>query len=175
MKKLSRILILGNAGTGKNYRGERLSKAIRIPFYDIDDIIFKEKFTIIRSKPQRSRLARTLAKKRRWICGAFPSAWNSSLAQSSQKIIILTENRIILAYRIITRYFKRKHSQAPEKESLFGLWNLLKFMWHDFRPEGKKGIYFEKIKKKYACKIVLLHAKKEQAAYFAKLAEECKK
>jgi SpoVK/Ycf46/Vps4 family AAA+-type ATPase len=57
-----RILILGAPGTGKNWTGERIAKNLGIPFYDTDDIAWKQKYTLKRSHKEKCEIINKIIK-----------------------------------------------------------------------------------------------------------------
>ncbi|MDO8661529.1 MAG: hypothetical protein Q7K43_06575 [Candidatus Woesearchaeota archaeon] len=172
---INKILIIGNAGSGKNYCGEILSKETKIPFYDIDNIIWIKKFCLKRTKTERRIIVNKIIKRKEWIFGAFPRPWNLKIASAAKQIVILIEKRQVTTYRVIKRYFKRKYSQVPPKENIFELWNLLTYCWKDFTPKGESGKYCEMLKQKYQNKVMVLNGKRERDEYFEKISVQIKK
>jgi adenylate kinase family enzyme len=60
--KLNKIYILGTSGSGKTYVGNILSKKLKIPVYDSDDIMFIKKFSKTRTKKQRENKLSLISK-----------------------------------------------------------------------------------------------------------------
>lgn len=123
---LNRVYLLGTSGTGKTYLGNILSKKLKLPFYDSDNVYFIKKFTLSRTKEQRKKLLDKIAKKKKWIIDARGSAWSRDPMKKADLIIWLQPNIFVRTYRILKRYFSRK---GEYEEDLKSIWNLLRYSW----------------------------------------------
>lgn len=68
-----RIYITGAPGTGKTWFAERITKEMGIQFYDMDDISWKKKYTIMRSKEEKAKILKKIVDTEKWIiagCGS---------------------------------------------------------------------------------------------------------
>ncbi|MDP4012641.1 MAG: AAA family ATPase [Candidatus Nanoarchaeia archaeon] len=107
MKK-DRIYIIGTMGSGKSTLAKKLSKKLKIPYYDLDDIFYARKYTVIRSYEECEKLLKNLTKKKKWIIEGVYSKWVESGIKRSHLVICLEIPFLISVYRVISRRFKRK-------------------------------------------------------------------
>lgn len=123
---MKKILILGSSGSGKTYLGNILSKKLKIKQYDLDDIKYKRKFDIGRTKEEKIKLITKLTKKSSWIMTGISFSWIDRAVESADKIIMLKRNIFLESYRVIKRFLKRKYDPKPPKENIAGLCGLIK-------------------------------------------------
>ena len=122
--KPNRIYILGISGSGKSFLGKILSKQLKIPHYDSDDVRFIKKFSKARTKDQRKILIDRIIKKKKWILDAKGSDWDRHAMKKSELVIWLQITLTKRLYRILKRYYARK---GEFEEDISSLWELVKF------------------------------------------------
>ena len=127
---MKRILILGSSGSGKTYFGKILSKKLKIKQYDLDDIHYKRKFDISRTKEEKKKVLDKISKRPSWIITGVRFSWIDCAIKRADKIIILQRNVFIESYRVIKRFIKRKYGPNPPEETLKNLFDLIK--WNTF-------------------------------------------
>jgi len=126
MKKLTKIYILGVSGSGKTHLGKILSKKLKIPLYDSDEVMFIKKFTKFRPKEKRKQLIGKISQKAKWIIDSRGSDWSRAPMKKADIIIWLQPNRFIRTFRIFKRYLSRK---GKYEESLKSLINVIRYSW----------------------------------------------
>ncbi len=108
---LKRIYILGPSGSGKSTIAKELSKELKIPNYDLDDIFWIKKPIKKRKESLfRPRLKKLIVKKKWIIEGVFHS-WVKDAIKKSDLIILVDLSSKTLSWRLFKRYFKRKFSK----------------------------------------------------------------
>ncbi len=139
-KKIKKIYILGASGGGKSYLANKISKILKIPSYDIDDVRFIKKYTKSRTKKQRKILIDRILKKSKWILDARGTDWDRHAMKKADLIIWLKTPFPKRTFRILKRSFKRRHQEDLE-EPFLGVLSLIKHSGsHRF---GKKSTSFE--------------------------------
>jgi len=151
MKKYKRILIFGMAGTGKNWFGERLSKKLRIHFYDTDDMAWKKRFTIMRSWEKKSEMLKKVSKKDKWIIGSGATSYVSPAEKKADLIIILKANFFCSTYRIINRHIK--NNRSGKEESLNNVFGIAYSNFLSYISKNGMNAHLEKLKSKYPKKV----------------------
>ena len=143
-KKINRIYILGTSGSGKTFLGKILSKKLKIPLYDSDDVMFIKKFTQIRTKKERKKFIDKISKKSKWIIDSRGSEWSRNPMKKSNLIIWLQPRFPLRTIRIIKRYNERKKIGRTE-EDVKSLLKLLRYsITHKYH---KNSSGFKNIKK----------------------------
>lgn len=115
-KKRERIYILGITGSGKSFLAKRISKILKIPTYDMDDIRFIKKFTKARTPAQRKKKVDKLLKQKKWIFDARGTDWDRHAMLKADTIVWLLTPSYKRVFRIIKRYIKRRKNPKIEEE-----------------------------------------------------------
>lgn len=156
--KMKRILILGRAGTGKNWFGERLSKKLKIRFYDLDDFSWKKRFTVRRSDVERLRLLKSAIKKDKWIMGGWGTLKSNPVKEKADLIVILKANFFVTTYRIVKRNIKHKGKEESPYNNFQLVWqNVLVYSGKD-----EQKFFFDELIKKYPKKVLILNQKEKR-------------
>ncbi len=123
MKKPQRIRVLGTSGSGKTYLAKKLSKELKIKYYDLDDIFWIKKYTKKLPKHKRKEKAKDLTKRRKWIIEGIYGDWSLSSFKKSDLVIWLDPPFRIRSWRIFKRYLRRKLDKSIEEcwKDCFGL------------------------------------------------------
>jgi len=159
INQAKRIYILGTSGSGKSYLAGILSKKLSIPRYDLDNILYHVKYTKKRKVENRIKMLKPLAKKKKWILEGVYGSWIEDALKKADIVIVLDIPLRILAWRILSRYFKRI---GKEKESLKDAIDLIRYA-----SKYKKGDHSSGYKshmnliKKYQLKKIIIKNKKE--------------
>ena len=103
-----RILILGPPGSGKTTLGKKLAKSLNIPYYDTDDILWVEKFSKKRDKPQCKTKIAKISNSQSWIIGGTAKSWVSPAEERATEILVLQTSFLKCCIRIPKRYLLRK-------------------------------------------------------------------
>jgi len=101
--KLNKIIIIGPSLSGKTYFSKKLSSVINIPTHDLDDIIWKEKFTKRNSYVNVKKEFTKIHSKRKWIIEGIYGSWIEPAVKKADLIILMYPNK----YKFILRFFKR--------------------------------------------------------------------
>ena len=125
-KKINRIYIVGTSGSGKSFLGNILSKKLKIPIYDSDEVMFVKKFTKVRTKEERKKIIDKISNKSKWIIDARASEWSRNPMKKSDLIIWLQTSIPLRTLRILSRYFSRK-KRGETEEDIKSLVKLLKY------------------------------------------------
>jgi len=125
-KKIKKIYILGASGGGKSYLANEISKILKIPSYDIDDVRFIKKYTKARTKKQRKILIDRILKKSKWILDARGTDWDRHAMKKADLIIWLKTPFPKRTFRILKRSFKRRNQRNLD-ETFLGVLSLIKY------------------------------------------------
>lgn len=106
-----RIHIIGSVGSGKTTIAKQLSSKLKIPFFELDNIVWiRDKAgDIRRTEKEREKYLDTILQSESWIIeGVHNEEWVSSSFQHADLIILLDPSYSTRTYRIIKRFFKQK-------------------------------------------------------------------
>jgi len=151
IKQARRIHIFGACGSGKSFLSKKLSKILRLPVYDLDDIFWKKgkerKYDVKRDEKERARLLKKLVKKDKWIIEGCFSSWVDDSIKRSDLVVWLNPPFHLLSYRLISRFMRRK--LLGDLEGWKGLWKLLKYAKNYHKKNQPAGYYkhLEQIKR----------------------------
>jgi adenylate kinase family enzyme len=164
MKKLNRIHILGTSGSGKTFLSKKLSKIFKIKIYDLDDIFWlrngARKYDTKRNEKERNRLLNQITKRKKWIIEGCYSSWVEESIKNSDLVIWLNPPFHILAFRLISRFFKRKLLGTREGWRDLGL--LLKYAKNYHKKGQPAGYYLHKeLIEKHKVKMIYIQTSKE--------------
>ena len=154
---------MGALGTGKTYLGKRLSSAMHIPLYDLDDIQWTRKFDKYRPLEQRKKLIHRITRKTKWVVSGVPFPWTGIAIHRAQQIIILQESFWLQTLRIILRGIKMSVNDAVSLGAILGA------LRHNYTGFHKKNGYgaktIERIKKEHQEKVTMISSKSEMRRF----------
>ena len=160
--RYKRILIFGAAGTGKTWLAKRLSEKSGISYFDTDDIAWKKKYTLERSRDEKEVMLNNICKKNEWVICSGATSYVACAVERADLIIILEVNVVRGAYRIIARHIKRK-SKGKEGTLKHTLKLIQLSYLANHTSSGKGHVHYEKLKAKYPKKVeVFSHKKKHE-------------
>lgn len=119
--KIDKIYVLGHSGAGSTTLAEQLSEILKIPSYDMDDLIFIKKFIKYRSRAHRKRLVNNISKKKKWIIDSRGNDWNRNAMKKADLIIWLQTPFHKRAFRILRRFFQRRKNNEFDENLLDAL------------------------------------------------------
>ncbi len=136
-----RIHIIGSVGSGKTTFAKQLSSKFKIPYYELDNIVWirDKSGDIRRTEKEREEYLNTIVQSNSWIIeGVHNEEWVSSSFKHAEVIIFLETDYQIRTYRIIKRFLKQKlrleHSHYKPTWQIF----LKMFKWNrHFEEVGK--------------------------------------
>ncbi|RFB14754.1 DNA topology modulation protein FlaR [Bacillus sp. HNG] len=150
-----RIHIIGSVGSGKTTFAKLLSSKLKIPFYELDNVVWiRDKAgDIRRTEQEREEYLNTIIQSDSWIIeGVHNEEWVSSSFHHADLIIFLDPSYSTRTYRIIKRFLKQK--LRLEDSNYKPTWKIFlkMFKWNrHFEKVGKPhffkkyGVYEDKL------------------------------
>ena len=149
-----RIHIIGSVASGKTTLAKKLSTQLGIPYYELDNIVWKRGVTEDRRRTEQERevYLETIIQSEKWIIeGVHNEDWVANSFYEADVIIFLNTPYAIRTFRIIKRYIKQtlgieKSNYKPNIRIFFKM-----FKWNrHFESVGKKHFFeeFGKLKEK---------------------------
>ncbi|KQL32727.1 DNA topology modulation protein FlaR [Bacillus sp. FJAT-25509] len=164
-----KIHIIGSVGSGKTTLARQMSKKLNIPYYELDNVVWKRQKghkDIRRSKQERECYLNTLIRTDTWIIeGVHNEDWVGNSFKNAELIIFLDTSYSVRTYRIIKRYFLQKlrlekSNYKPTLKIFFKM-----FKWNKYFEEVGKPKFFKKFKD-YNDKILVVNNINEVEDYF---------
>ncbi|MEH6942682.1 AAA family ATPase [Bacillus sp. JJ722] len=150
-----RIHIIGSVGSGKTTLAKELSRKLNIPYYELDNVVWKrdKNGDVIRTEKEREEYLNTIINTGRWIIeGVHNEDWVANSFQNADLIIFLDTKYSIRTYRIIKRFILQmfrleKSNYTPKLEIFFKMFKWNKYFEEVGKPNfyNKFGIYSEKL------------------------------
>ncbi|WP_057913717.1 AAA family ATPase [Peribacillus muralis] len=164
----NKIHIIGSVGSGKTTLARELSSKLNIPFYELDNVMWKryESGDIRRTEEEREEYFNSIIHSPTWIVeGIHNEEWVSDGFRYAELILFLDTNYSVRTYRIIKRFFLQKigverSHYTPTFEIFFKM-----FKWNRYFEEVGKPNFYKKFGK-YDNKIVVVTNKNEIKDYF---------
>lgn len=128
-KTIRRIHITGAPGTGKTTLGKQLSQILRIPLYELDDLLWVKKYEQRRTKEERITLLKKITAKRSWITDSTSTSCAQDAVQKADLVIEIQQPRPVLAWRILRRKLQQQQQPGAPKETLRSILNLSRYAW----------------------------------------------
>ncbi|MDR4889768.1 DNA topology modulation protein FlaR [Fredinandcohnia sp. QZ13] len=143
-----RIHIIGSVGSGKTTFAKQLSSKLKIPFYELDNVVWiRDKAgDIRRTEKERDDYLNTIIQSDSWIIeGVHNEEWVSSSFHHADLIIFLDPCYPTRTYRIIKRFLKQK--LRLEDSNYKPTWKIFlkMFKWNRHFEEVGKPHFFKKI------------------------------
>ncbi|WP_312469832.1 AAA family ATPase [Neobacillus sp.] len=150
-----RIHIIGSVGSGKTTLAKELSSKLNVPFYELDNVVWKrfQSGDIRRTDEEREDYLNSIIHSKTWIIeGVHNEEWVTNSFQNAELIIFLDTKYSIRTYRIIKRFVLQqlgveKSHYKPTTEIFFKM-----FKWNrHFEKVGKPnffnkfGVYNDKL------------------------------
>ena len=155
--KPKRIHIIGSVGSGKSTLARILSHKLNIPYYELDNVVWKRTTNgDIRNSPEeRDDQFNKIIQSDAWIIEGVHYKWTSEGFELADLIIFLDTTPWKRNYRIIKRFVVQKlgFEKGNYKQTFNMLW--LMYKWnHSFEKENKPEIF--QLLKRYNSKLVVL-------------------
>jgi adenylate kinase family enzyme len=127
---ISRIHIIGPAGSGKTYAANRLARLLDIPAHDLDDLFWDKADPGYSRKADpvvRDAMLGDILRSERWIIEGVYLSWVEASFKRADRILLLDVGVWTCARRIIKRFILRRVGvlQSNKRETLKGLRDLL--------------------------------------------------
>lgn len=105
---LRRIHIAGPYGSGKSTFAKKLSKILKIPIYELDELKYNRKNNTERNEKEMNSILKKIVLKKEWI---IEGAWSDRARDSFRRadiVIILNPPRRTLIYNHLKRIISRQ-------------------------------------------------------------------
>lgn len=140
-----KIHIIGSVGSGKTTLAKELSRKLEIPYYELDNVVWKRSETdeIRRTVDERKDVLNGIIKSDSWIIeGVHNEEWVANSFKHAEVIIFLDINYKVRTYRIIKRFIlqKLKVEQSHYKPT-FEIF-LKMFKWNKYFEDVGKPNFF---------------------------------
>lgn len=158
---MKKIRIIGTCGSGKSYLAKELSKKLKIPHYDLDDIFWKKKYTKRREEKEMKKMVNKTMKKNKWIIEGI-QYYNHNIEKTFKKadlILWLKTKTTTSCYRIIRRYITRKNEKQENAKNTLKL--LKSPILYNLNIKSKSKKTHREISNKYKKKLIILKNKKQ--------------
>lgn len=153
----TKVYIIGGLGSGKSYFAKKLSEKIGVPYFDIDQIVFKESRFDERTESERNAIFENIFKKDSWILeGTFTEDWIIPGLEASSRIIYLTTPPAARLYRFIKRILKQG---ILKQNDLLGRTKLVLGFKH--KEWDRTANKYEEVLALHKNKVITLKSKKE--------------
>lgn len=144
-KHPNKIHIIGSVGSGKTTLARTLSSKLQIPYYELDNVVWKrsENGDIRNTPEERDRQLNDIVSSNTWIVEGAHHTWVSQSFQHADIIIFLDVALSKRVYRITKRYILQllRLEKANYKPS-FNMY-LKMFKWtRDFERKNKAEILY---------------------------------
>ncbi|MFD9627358.1 AAA family ATPase [Peribacillus muralis] len=164
----NKIHIIGSVGSGKTTLARELSSKLNIPFYELDNVMWKRNASgdIRRTEEEREEYFNSIIHTPTWIVeGIHNEEWVSDGFRNAELILFLDTNYSVRTYRIIKRFFLQKIGvERSHYTPIFKIFFKM-FKWNRYFEEVGKPNFYNKFGK-YDNKIVVVTNKNEIKDYF---------
>ncbi|MGM0750806.1 MAG: DNA topology modulation protein FlaR [Bacillota bacterium] len=112
MNTAKRIHIIGSVASGKSTLARRLSKERGIPYYELDNVIWRRhpNGDIRNTEEQRRDILTSILKRESWIIeGVHYQKWMFKCLEEAELIIFLDTPKRKRNFRILKRYIEEKY------------------------------------------------------------------
>lgn len=126
-----KIHIIGSIGSGKTTLARKLSTQLKIPYFELDNVVRKRLDTgdIKRTPEERDAYLEDIINSDKWIIEGVHHKWVAPSLQNAEVIIFLDTKLSIRKFRIIKRFIRQKLGleKANYKPTLKILMDLYKY------------------------------------------------
>lgn len=162
LKNFNRIHIFGSVGSGKTTLVKKLSSKLNIPYYELDNIVWKRNKSgdIRRTEQERKKVLNKIIHSKTWIIeGVHIQDWVDNSFRHADLIIFLDTSYSIRVYRIIKRFILQKlgYEYSNYKPTIKIFFQMFKWNRH-FEEDGKQNFY--KKYGNYSDKILVIRNKR---------------
>lgn len=105
-----KIHIIGSVGSGKTTLARKLSTQLQIPYYELDNVVWKRFGTgdIKRTPKERDNYLKDIVNLDKWVIEGVHHKWIVPCLQNADVILFLDTKLSIRRFRIIKRFFMQK-------------------------------------------------------------------
>ncbi|EMT53842.1 hypothetical protein I532_07500 [Brevibacillus borstelensis AK1] len=163
----TKIHIIGSVGSGKTTLARLLSAKLDVPFYELDNVVWKRFKTgdVRRTDEERDELLGEITSADVWIVEGVHHKWVHPSFERADLIIFLDTSYRTRTFRIIKRFVRQKLGlERANYKPTFRIFRNM-FVWNaHFENESKPEI--EKMLGRYSEKLVVLKDNSEMEKYF---------
>ncbi|MFF2449464.1 DNA topology modulation protein FlaR [Neobacillus sp. NPDC058068] len=167
---MQKIHIIGSVGSGKTTLARTLSAMLKVPHYELDNVVWKRCTTgdIRRTVDERDEYLNSIILTDAWIIEGVHYEWVTQSFQHADVIIFLDTDYAKRTYRIIKRFILQMAGlEKANYKPTFMMFRKM-FKWNAyFENESKPEIV--KILSQYPDKLIILKDTKEIEKYFKKM------
>jgi len=156
---MKKIYIIGGPGSGKTFISKVISKKTGIPFFELDNIFWKDIFKYSQKEDQliRDKNFKEIVSRSSWIVEGSYYKWIDEGFKNADIIVILNISKIISSFRVITRSIRERYS-GESKASFYSIYKMIKWgIGYDYKI---LPIIYKKADK-YKNKVVIISSSKE--------------
>ena len=139
-----RVHIIGSVGSGKTTLARTLSKQYDIPYFELDNVVWKRHISsdIRRTDDERDTYLNEIISTKKWIVeGAHNHKWVTKSFNNADLIIFLDTPYLVRIYRIIKRYVRQLLGIEPANYTPSFKLFMKMFRWNKaFEKENKPQI-----------------------------------
>ncbi|WP_199425583.1 AAA family ATPase [Thermaerobacillus caldiproteolyticus] len=165
----NKIHIIGSVGSGKTTLARTLSSKLNIPFYELDNVVWKrcKSGDIRRSEEERDECLNHIIHSAAWIVEGVHHKWVLPSFQNAELIIFLDTDYSKRTFRIIKRFILQKIGleKANYKPSFKIFMKMFEWNYYYFENESKPEIL--NMLSQYNDKLIILKDNTEIKKYFA--------
>lgn len=159
---MSKILILGNSGSGKSTFTKKLANKLNIDYLHLDTIIYKHSWTNPEFEAMEQKIQDYILKPSWIIDGNFLNKATSRFTECDT-IYFLDINRFVCLFSVINRYFKFKGKKRDSRSDLCDeklTKDYLKWVFSGFYKTSRKRIY-DFIKQNPNKKVIIFNSRRQ--------------
>ena len=163
---MSKILILGNSGSGKSTFTKLLASKLNYDYLHLDTIIYKHSWTNPEFEEMENKIKDYILKPSWIIDGNFLNKATDRFIECDT-IYFLDINRFVCLFSVIKRYFKYKGKSRDSRSELCDekiTKDYLKWVFKDFYKTSRNYIY-EFIKQNPNKKVVIFKNRRQINKY----------
>ncbi|WP_286166058.1 DNA topology modulation protein FlaR [Peribacillus frigoritolerans] len=161
----NKIRIIGSVGSGKTTLARELSSILNIPYYELDNVVWKrdQSGDVRRTDAERDHYLKSIIASGTWIIeGVHSEKWVSASFHQADLIIFLDPRYSVRTYRIMKRFFlqKLRAEKSNYKPTMKIFLNMFKWNRY-FEEKGKPN--FNQSYGKYRNKLLVISTDRETA------------
>ncbi len=103
---MNKVLVLGNAGSGKSTFSKNLGEILNLPIYTLDNLYFRNSWNVFPDREEFKLLVMTIIKEAKWIIDGNYMYTLEDRMINAEVIILLNIPAYLCFFRIIKRWLK---------------------------------------------------------------------
>ncbi|WP_240620120.1 AAA family ATPase [Peribacillus acanthi] len=172
--RLSKIQIIGSVGSGKTTLAKKLSTKLKIPYYELDNVVWERlpSGDRRRSEVERNEYLNRIVGSETWIIEGVHYKWVQQGFRDADLIIFIDTDVKVRKYRIIKRFLRQKLGiEHSNYKPTFSMFKKL-FVWNSyFENVSKPDILI--ILDQFNEKVLVFNDTKDMNKYFCEYLERC--